>query len=114
MCSIIIPKYEWFVGQPWENKGNEYTGSIGAKSINNNAFNYKLNFLREENGAIFDAQVYDSIEQMDTEKSDYLSKTFEGTEKGREEMIEWLEFQYQEFLNEGKDKIKIHFSKKQW
>ena len=48
---------------------------------------------------------------MDTDVTEYTSRNFEGTEDGRKEMIEWLEFQYSEYLKEGKDKLKIHYTK---
>ncbi len=106
-----IPTLNWFESNPWAKVGNKYTGSIGAKSISDNAFLYRINFYRKDEGNVLVAEIYDSISQLDSEVTEYTSKTFDGSEEGRNEMIEWLEFQYSEFCNEGKDKLKIHYNK---
>lgn len=108
---ITIPPLNWFESNPWAKVGNKYTGSIGATSINNNAFLFRINYYRKEEGNQLVAEVYDSISEMDTDVTEYTSRNFEGTEDGRKEMIEWLEFQYSEYLKEGKDKLKIHYTK---
>lgn len=108
---ITIPPLNWFESNSWAKVGNKFTGSIGATSINNNAFLFRINYYRKEEGNQLVAEAYDSISEMDKEITEYTSKAFEGTEEGREEMIEWLEFQYSEYLNEEKDKLRIHFTK---
>lgn len=111
MKEFKIPPLNWFESNPWVKVGNQYTGSIGAVSINNNAFLFRINFYRKEEGNQLVAEVYDSISEMDKEITEYPSKVFEATEDGRKEMIEWLEFQYSDYLNQGKDKLKIHYNK---
>lgn len=106
-----IPTLNWFESNPWAKVGNKYTGSIGAVGINNNAFLYRINYYRKDEGNILVAEVYDSISQLDDSVTEYTSKTFEGSQNGRNDMIEWLEFQYSQFCDEGKDKLKIQYNK---
>ena len=106
---IEIPTLNWFESNPWAKVGNKYTGSTGASGINNNAFLFRINYYRKEDGNFLVAEVYDSISQLDKSITDYTSKTFDGSEDGRNELIDWLEFRYSEFCNEGKDKLKIHY-----
>ena len=41
---VEVPTLNWFESNPWAKVGNKYAGSIGATSINNNAFLYRINF----------------------------------------------------------------------
>ena len=108
---VEVPTLNWFESNPWAKVGNKYAGSIGATSINNNAFIYRVNFYRKEEGNVLVAEAYDSISELDKSVDEYVSKTFEATQDGRNDLIEWLEFQYSEFLEAGKDKLKIHYNK---
>ena len=105
-----ISALNWFESNPWAKVGNKYTGSLGATSIQKNAFLFRINFYRKDDGNQLVAEVYDSISQLENE-AEYLTRTFAGTEEGRVEMIEWLEFQYSEFKSLGKDKLPIKFKK---
>lgn len=105
-----IPTLNWFESNPWAKVGNKYTGSVGATSISNNAFLFTINFYRKDEGNQLVVDVYDSISKIET-PDEVVTKTFEGSEQGRIDMIEWLEFMYSEFVNEGKDKLKINFNK---
>lgn len=109
--TIVIPPLNWFESNPWAKVGNKFTGSIGATSINNNAFLFRINYYRKDDGSELVAEAYDSISELDKSITEYTSNTFAGTLDGREELIEWLEFQYSEFLLNGKDKEKIHYNK---
>ena len=111
MSKFDIPTLNWFESNPWAKVGNKYTGSVGATSIQNNAFLFCINFYRKDEGNELVVEVYDSISQIEN-KAERLTKTFAGTQEGRTEMIEWLEFQYSEFVNEGKDKLPINFYNK--
>ena len=106
-----IPTLNWFESNPRAKVGNKYTGSIDAVSINKNAFLYRINFYRKDEGNQLVAEVYDSVSQLDDTVTEYTSKTFEATEEGRAEMIEWLEFQYSEFCSLGKNQLKLHYNK---
>ena len=110
MSKFDIPALNWFESNPWAKVGNKYTGSIGATSIQNNAFLFRINFYRKDEGNELVAEVYDSISQLDNE-AEYLTRTFAGNQDGRAEMIEWLEFKYSEFKSLGKDKLPINFNK---
>ena len=105
-----IPTLNWFESNPWAKVGNKYTGSVGAVSISNNAFLFRINYYRRDEGSFLVADVYDSISKVES-PDEFVSRTFEGSEQGRTDMIEWLEFMYAEFVNEGKDKLKIDFNK---
>ena len=106
---IKIPPLNWFESNPWSKVGNQFTGSVGAVSIQNNAFLFRINFYRKDEGPILVAESYDSILELDKSVTEYETKQFEGTEQGREEMIDWLENQYNEFVSSGKSNKKIEF-----
>ncbi len=111
MSKFDIPALNWFESNPWAKVGNKYTGSVGATYIQTNAFLFCINFYRKDEGNELVAEVYDSISQLD-KTAEHLTKTFAGTQEGRTEMVEWLEFQYSEFVNQGKDKLPIEFYQK--
>lgn len=106
---IKIPPLNWFESNPWAKVGNQFTGSVGAVSIQNNAFLFRINFYRKDEGPILVAESYDSISELDKSVTEYETKQFDGTEKGREEMINWLENQYNEFVSSKKANKKIEF-----
>lgn len=108
---IEIPTLNWFESNPWAKVGNKFTGSIGASGINNNAFMFRINYYRREEGNFLSAEVYDSISQIDNSVTEYTTREFEGSEEGRNDLIDWLEFQYSQFRNEGKDKLKLHYNR---
>ena len=108
-ANFDIPALNWFESNPWAKVGNKYTGSVGATSIQNNAFLFRINFYRKEEGNELVADVYDTISQMER-NDECLTRTFVGTEEGRQEMIDWLEFQYSEFVSLGKDKLQIKYT----
>ncbi len=105
-----VPALNWFESNPWAKVGNKFTGSVGATNISKNAFLYRINFYRKDEGNELVADVYDSISRLE-KPDEFTTRTFAGTEQGRSEMVEWLEFMYQEFVNEGKDKLTINFNK---
>ena len=107
---IEIPTLNWFESNPWAKVGNKYTGSIGATDISKNAFMFIINFYRKDEGNFLVADVYDSISQLE-KPEEYTNRTFEATEQGRLDLIEWLEFQYSEFVEQGRNKLKINFNK---
>ena len=118
MSNFTIPPLNWFESNPWAKVGNKYCGSIGATSINNNAFLFEINYYRLENEGVdkkvpeLHAKVFDSITKMNKSEDDVTTKIFSGSEQGRLEMLDWLEYMYKEFVESGKDKLKIHFVKK--
>ena len=110
MSKFDIPTLNWFESNPWAKVGNKYTGSVGATSIQNNAFLFCINFYRKDEVNQLVADVYDSISKIE-KPDEFVTRTFEGSEQGRTDMIEWLEFMYEEFVNNRRDKLKINFNK---
>lgn len=104
-----IPPLNWFQSNPWAKVGNIYTGSVGAESISDNAFLYRIAFYRKEDGDILTAECYDSISQLDKNITEYENKDFEGSENGRADLIEWLEFMYNEFKKSPEYNKKINY-----
>ncbi len=110
MDSVIkIPPLNWFESNPWAKIGNQFTGSLGATNIQNNAFLFRINYYRKDEGNFLIAECYDSITQLDESVTDYENKQFEGSEQGREEMINWLESEYNKFVSSGKANLKIEY-----
>ena len=111
MRFIDIPTLNWFQANPWDKIGNVYTGSVGADSIKNNAFLFKITFYRKDDGDEFVADVYDSFAQLDP-SLERVSNTFPATQDGRVDMIEWLDFQYKDFCDSGRNKLQVEYNKK--
>ena len=74
---IKIPPLNWFESNPWAKVGNQYTGSVGADSIQNNAFLFRINYYRKDKGNFLVAESYDSILELDKSVTEYEKKQFE-------------------------------------
>ena len=104
---LKLPIFDWFVGDVFSKFGNCYVGSVGALSIFNNAFCYKVCLDRSGETALLRCDCYDVL--TISEPQAHITAEFEGTPEGWSDVQQWLVDRYSDYINAGRNKLSVEF-----